>query len=51
MEEDDEASKSIRQLGLISLVSEMDRKVMEEATTRLMEHIIRSDNSLHKGKF
>lgn len=43
LEEDDEASKIIKQLGLLSILPGLDRETMGDAISSLMEWIVRGD--------
>lgn len=44
LDEDDDAAKSIKQLGLLSLMPVLDRELMKEASARLMEWIVRGED-------
>lgn len=51
MEENDEASKVIKQFGLLSMMSGMDKETMEGITSGLMERIIHRNNTSRIVKF
>lgn len=40
LDEDDDAVKSIKQLGLLSLLPCLDRDIMKDATVKLMDKIV-----------
>lgn len=45
LDNEDEASKSIQQLGLHSIMLGLDHNILMEATTRIMERIVRGERS------
>lgn len=45
LDEYDESSKSIKQLSLLFLMLGLDRKIIKDATTKLMNIIICGENS------
>lgn len=44
----DKASKSIKQLGLLSIMPSLNHNILKETMTRMMERIVRSESSSHR---
>lgn len=45
LDNEDKVSKSIKQLDLLSIMPGLNRNILKEATTRMMERIVRGESS------
>lgn len=50
LEESDATSKSIKQLGILSMILGLDKGIIKNATAKLMDRIIRGDTRGHGQK-
>lgn len=50
LEESDATSKSIKQLGILSMILGLDKGIIKDATAKLMDRIIRGDTRGHGQK-